>query len=67
MRKALLTSEGQIHPGGAGGQRDRASPEPAQGEEGLECKKKRCKGIHRQKIWEEGEKEVFRNQERCVK
>lgn len=33
---------------------------PAQGDEGLECKEKRCEGIHKQKIWEEGEKEGFR-------
>lgn len=52
--KALLPSERQIRPGGAGCQRGRASPEPAQAELGLECKK-RCKGMHRQKLWEEGE------------
>lgn len=42
-------------PGGAGCQRDRASPEPAQGEVGLQCRK-RCKGAHRQKICEEGQR-----------
>lgn len=42
-------------PGGAGCQRDRASPGAAQVELGLQCKK-RCKGTHKQKICEEGER-----------